>query len=83
MNKIKSFEGDILYYNNEKDIGNFLKLYQGLDPHFKKQKLYHILDQEIDISDNILDIGAQIGNMSLFLARRCNKVYAFEPLRKS
>lgn len=81
MNKIKTFEGDILYYNDQKDIGDFLKLYKGLDPHYKKQNLYKIIDSELKPTDNIVEIGAQIGNMTVFLAKRnySGKIYSFEP----
>jgi len=34
MDTILSFEGNIINYNKGKDIGDFLKLYKGLDPHF-------------------------------------------------
>ena len=52
---------------------------------FYEYKLLSFLQKNFNNQKNILDIGANIGNHSLFFAKyfNCNKIFSFEPYYKN
>ena len=82
----------IIHYNNEDTviyvhsdhtdhIGNMIKYYNN----FYEYELLSFLKTNFNNQKNIIDIGANIGNHSLFFAKyiNCNKIFSFEPFAKN
>jgi FkbM family methyltransferase len=86
MEKIKiHYDGQYttmyLHSNPEDYISNTIKYYKN----FYEADLLSFLKDNFKDQKNIIDIGANIGNHSLFFAKHmnCNKIYSFEPFSKN
>lgn len=73
---------DIYLHVNPTDyISNMIKYYKN----FYEHELLTFLKNNFNNQKNIIDIGANIGNHSLFFSKymNCNNVYSFEPFDKN
>lgn len=77
----KSFLTMHIHPNNEDYVSRRIKQTKT----FYEKGLLDFIKENFPVQKNIVDIGANIGNHSLFFSTymKCNHIYAFEPFEKN
>jgi len=77
LKKIKLEGLDFWYRSDDKFIGQRIALDK-----FEKYET-RLLESQLDVSGVVVDVGANIGYYTLLMAKRCKRVYAIEPDKRS